>query len=105
MLEDNITASKADMIAMKNFLMQEFFDITQRIKNIEHMNRRDEVKHLREENNQKKNEIIKILSENISIIAFSTNTQVQRRDATQTSSSSNDMLPNNTAQVAVIRRS
>ena len=42
------------MIAMKNFLMQEFFDITQRIKNIEHMNRRDEVKHLREENNQKK---------------------------------------------------
>ena len=54
MLEDNITASKADMIAMKNFLMQEFFNITQRIKNIEHMNCRDEVKHFREENNSKK---------------------------------------------------
>ena len=91
MLEDNITTLKADMIAMKNFVMQEIFNITQRIKNIEQTNCRDEVKHLREENNSK-NEIIKILSENISSIAFSTNTQVQCKEATQTSNSSNDML-------------
>ena len=49
------------------------------------------MKHLREENNSK-NEIIKILPENISSIAFSTNAQVQRREITQTSNSSTDML-------------
>ena len=84
MLEDNITTLKADIIAMKNFMMQEIFNITQRIKNTGQTNCRDEVKHLREENNSK-NEIIKILSENISSIAFSTNTQVQCKEATQTS--------------------
>ena len=31
-LEDNITTLKADMIAMKNFMMPEIFDIIQRIK-------------------------------------------------------------------------
>ena len=65
-------------------MMQEIFNITQRIKNIEQTNCRDEVKHLREENNSK-NEIIKILSENICSNAISTNTQVQRREITQTS--------------------
>ena len=33
-LEDNITTLKADMIVMKNFMMQEIIDITQRIKNV-----------------------------------------------------------------------
>ena len=33
-LEDSITTLKADMIAMKNFLMQEIFNIVQRIKNV-----------------------------------------------------------------------
>ena len=83
-LQDNITTLKADMIAMKNFMMQEIFNLTQRIKNIEQTNCRDEVTHLREENNSK-NEIIKMLFENISTIAFSTNAQVQRREITQTS--------------------
>ena len=69
MLENNVTTLKADMIAMKNIMMQEIFNITQRIKNIEQTNCRDEVKHLREENNSK-NEIIKILSDNISSIAY-----------------------------------
>ena len=91
MLENNVTTLKAEMIAMKNVMMQEIFNITQRIKNIEQTNCRDEVKHLREENNSK-NEIIKILSENISSIAFSTNTQVQLREVTQASNISNDML-------------
>ena len=72
-------------------MMQEIFNITQRIKNTGQTNCRDEVKHLREENNSK-NEIIKILSENISSIAFSTNTQVQCKEATQTSNSTNGML-------------
>ena len=54
MLENNVTTLKADMIAMKNIMMQEIFNITQRIKNIEQTNCRDEVKHLREENNLKK---------------------------------------------------
>ena len=76
---------------MKNFMMQEIFNITQRIKNVEQTNWRDEVKHLREENNSK-NEIIKILSKKISSIATSTNTQIQRREITQTSNSFNDML-------------
>ena len=78
------------MIALKNFMMQEIFNITQRIKNIEQTNCRDEVKHLREGNNSK-NEMIKILSKSISNFAISTNTQVQRREITQTSNSSNDM--------------
>ena len=34
MLEDNITTLKADMIVMKNFMMQEIINITQRIKNV-----------------------------------------------------------------------
>ena len=34
MLEDNITTLKADMIVMKNFIMQEIINITQRIKNV-----------------------------------------------------------------------
>ena len=34
MLEDNIITLKADMIVMKNFLMQEIINITQRIKNV-----------------------------------------------------------------------
>ena len=33
-LEDNITTLKADMIVMKNFMMQEIINITQRIKNV-----------------------------------------------------------------------
>ena len=45
------------------------------MKNVEQTNCRDKVKHLGEGNNFK-NEIIKILSENISNIAISTNTQV-----------------------------
>ena len=42
-----------DMIALKNFMMCEVFNITQRNKNIEQTNCRDEEKHLREENNSK----------------------------------------------------
>ena len=57
-LQDNITTLKADVMVMKNFMMQGIFNITQRIKNIEQTNCRDQVKHLREENNSK-NEIIK----------------------------------------------
>ena len=34
MLEDNIITLKADMIVMKNFIMQEIINITQRIKNV-----------------------------------------------------------------------
>ena len=34
MLEDNITTLKADLIVMKNFIMQEINNITQRIKNV-----------------------------------------------------------------------
>ena len=79
------------MIEMKNFMMQEIFNITQIIKNIKQANCRDEVKHLREENNSK-NEIIKILLEKIPSIAISTNAQVQSREVMQTSNSSNDML-------------
>ena len=33
-LEDNITTLKADMIVMKNFMMQKIINITQRIKNV-----------------------------------------------------------------------
>ena len=33
-LEDNITTLKADMIVMKNFMMQEIINVTQRIKNV-----------------------------------------------------------------------
>ena len=44
------------MIAMKNFMMKEVFNITQRINSVEKMNCRDKVKHLREENHSK-NEI------------------------------------------------
>ena len=54
------------MISMKNFMMQEIFNITQRIKNVDQANYRDEVKHVKEENNSK-NEIIKILYENFRI--------------------------------------
>ena len=79
------------MIEMKNFMMQEIFNITQIIKNVEQTNCRDEVKHLREENNSK-NEMIKILFEKIPSIAISTNAQVQGREVMQTPNSSNDML-------------
>ena len=79
------------MIEMKNFMMEEIFNITQIIKNIEQANCRDEVKHLREGNNSK-NEIIKILLEKIPSIAISTNAQVQGREVMQTSNSSNDMF-------------
>ena len=75
---------------MKNFMMKEVFNITQRINSVEKTNCRDKVKHLREENHSK-NEISKILSENISSIANSTNMQVQRREITQKLHSSNDM--------------
>ena len=68
---------------MKNFMMQDIFKITQRIKKVEKMNCRVEVKQLRQENNPKM-ETMKILSENISSIATSTNTQVQGREITQT---------------------
>ena len=34
-IEDNITSLKPDTIAMKNFMMQEIFNITQRIKKVE----------------------------------------------------------------------
>ena len=34
MLEDNLTTLKADLIVMKNFIMQEIINITQRIKNV-----------------------------------------------------------------------
>ena len=43
-LEYNITTIKADMISMKNFMMQDIFKITQRIKKVEKMNCRVEVK-------------------------------------------------------------
>ena len=43
-LEYNITTIKADMIPMKNFMMQDIFKITQRIKKVEKMNCRVEVK-------------------------------------------------------------
>ena len=79
------------MIEMKNFMMQEIFNITQIIKNVEQTNCRDEVKHLREENNSK-NEMIKILFEKIPSIAISTNAQVQRSEVMLISNSSNDML-------------
>ena len=69
---------------MKNFMMQEIFNITQKINNVEQMNCRVEVKDLREENNSK-NKIIKILSQIMSSIATFTNKQVQRREITQTS--------------------
>ena len=42
------------MIAVKNFITQQIFNITQRIKNVEQTNCTDEVKHLREENNSMK---------------------------------------------------
>ena len=71
-------------------MMQETFKITQGMKNVEKTNCRDELKHLREENISK-NEIIEILSKNMSSTATSTNTQVQRREITQTSNNSNDM--------------
>ena len=35
------------MIAIKNFVMQEIFNITHIIKNVEQTNCRDEVKHLK----------------------------------------------------------
>ena len=76
---------------MKNFMMQEIFNITQIIRNVEQTNCRDEVKHLREENNSK-NEMIKILFEKIPSIAISTNAQVQRSEVMLISNSSNDML-------------
>ena len=76
---------------MKNFVMQDTIKITQRIRKVEKMNCRVEVKQLRLENNSKM-ETMKILSENVSSIATSTNTQVQGREITQTSNSSNDML-------------
>ena len=79
------------MIEMKNFMMQEIFNITQIIKNVEQTNCRDEVKHLREENNSK-NEMIKILFEKIPSIAISTNALVQRSEVMLISNSSNDML-------------
>ena len=63
------------MIAMKNFMMKEVFNITQRINSVEQTNCRGKVKHLREENHSK-NQIIKLLSKNISSIAISTNIQV-----------------------------
>ena len=56
-LEDNITTLKGDMIVVKNFMMQEIINITQRIKNVAWKICRDEVDHLKEENNSK-NEII-----------------------------------------------
>ena len=89
-LEDNITTLKTNMTAMKNFMRKEVFNITQKIKSVQQANCRDKVKHLREENHSK-NEISKILSENISSIAISTNMQVQRREITQKLNSSNDM--------------
>ena len=76
---------------MKNFMMKEVFNITQRINDVEQTNCRGKVKHLREENHSK-NEIIKLLSKNISSIAISTNMQVQRKEITQKLNSSNDML-------------
>ena len=76
---------------MKNFMMKEVFNITQRINSVEQRNCRGKVKHLREENHSK-NEIIKLLSKNISSIAVSKNIQVQRREITQKLNSSNDML-------------
>ena len=41
---------------MKNFMMKEVFNITQRINSVEKTNCRDKVKHLKEENHSK-NEI------------------------------------------------
>ena len=43
-LEYNITTFKVDMITLKNFMMQDIFKITQRIKKVEKMNCRVEVK-------------------------------------------------------------
>ena len=69
------------MIAMKNLMMQEIFNITQRIKKVEKTNCRDEAKHLRKERNSQ-NEISKILSENLPSTVTSTNTQVQSKEIT-----------------------
>ena len=106
-LEDNITTLKADVMVMKKFMMSEIFNIIQRINIIEQTNCRHEAKHLREENNSK-NEIIKILSENISSIVISTNTKVQRRELRKIEImlyQVSKKFPNNTTQVTVIRRS
>ena len=69
------------MIAMKNLMMQEIFNITQRKKKVEKTNCRDEEKHLRKERNSR-NEISKILSENLPSTVTSTNTQVQSKEIT-----------------------
>ena len=71
--------------------MQDIIKITQRIRKVEKMNCRVEGQ-VAKARKQFKNEIIKILSENISSIATSTDTQVQDREIAQTSNSSNNML-------------
>ena len=53
MLEHNIPTLKAGSITMKNFMMQEIFNISQNIENIEQTDFRNEAKHLRDENNSK----------------------------------------------------
>ena len=53
MLEHNIPTLKAGSITMKNFMMQEIFNISQKIENIEQTDFRNEAKHLRDENNSK----------------------------------------------------
>ena len=53
MLEHNMTTLKAGSITMKNFMMQEIFNISQKIENIEQTDFRNEAKHIRHENNSK----------------------------------------------------
>ena len=53
MLEHNITTLKTGSITMKNFMMQEIFNISQKMEKIEHTDFRNEAKHSRDENNSK----------------------------------------------------
>ena len=53
MLEHNITTLKTGSITMKNFMMQEIFNISQKIEKIEQTDFRNEAKHSRDENNSK----------------------------------------------------
>ena len=86
-LENNLTSLKAEIVALKEFIMGEIITVNQVIKSVEETQSRDEVKHLREENSSK-TAIIKILSENINHhITYSSNTfntSIQQNDFTQT---------------------
>ena len=63
-LENNLISLKAEIVALKEFIIGETITVNKRIKFDEKTKSRDEVKHLREEYSSK-TAIIKILSENI----------------------------------------